>query len=108
MAATRTATARWPPAATRTSLSRSPSTSCSACSIAAGRRGNNRALDSLLAPFRPAWYACPRHAVPQQGATMPRIVIASVALLVITLPLAADEPKPIKVLIITGDHGHAW
>ena len=39
---------------------------------------------------------------------MPRIVIASVALLVITLPLAADEPKPIKVLIITGDHGHAW
>jgi hypothetical protein len=21
---------------------------------------------------------------------------------------AADPPKPIKLLIITGDHGHAW
>lgn len=28
--------------------------------------------------------------------------------LVVTLPLGAKEAKPIKVLIITGDHGHAW
>lgn len=29
-------------------------------------------------------------------------------LLILGLPLLAAESKPIKVLIITGDHGHAW
>jgi len=30
------------------------------------------------------------------------------AVLLLALPLYADDAKPIKVLIITGDHGHAW
>lgn len=30
------------------------------------------------------------------------------AVLLIALPLCAADSKPIKVLIITGDHGHAW
>jgi type 1 glutamine amidotransferase len=30
------------------------------------------------------------------------------AMLVLALPSVAEETKPIKVLIITGDHGHAW
>src|SRR5713226_357933 len=34
-------------------------------------------------------------------------MIAGAALL-LALPLRAAENKPIKVLIITGDHGHAW
>jgi type 1 glutamine amidotransferase len=29
-------------------------------------------------------------------------------LLLLALPLGAADSKPIKVLIITGDHGHAW
>src|SRR4051794_2800252 len=32
----------------------------------------------------------------------------AVAVLVFALPAAATEGKSIKVLIITGDHGHAW
>ena len=39
---------------------------------------------------------------------MPRPIIAAFALLAFALPLWAEEKKPIKVLIITGDHGHAW
>ncbi len=39
---------------------------------------------------------------------MPRLAVAVVALFAVALPLRADEPKSIKVLIITGDHGHAW
>src|SRR3954464_13528286 len=30
------------------------------------------------------------------------------AALLASLPLGAADPKPIKALIITGDHGHAW
>ncbi len=30
------------------------------------------------------------------------------AMLFLALPLSAADSKPIKVLIITGDHGHAW
>src|SRR5437773_10715703 len=30
------------------------------------------------------------------------------AMLILALPLFAADSKPIKVLIITGDHGHAW
>jgi hypothetical protein len=37
------------------------------------------------------------------------LVIGSLAVLALSLPLAgADDKKPLKVLIITGDHGHAW
>ena len=35
-------------------------------------------------------------------------VTVTAALLFLGLPLSAAESKPIKVLIITGDHGHAW
>lgn len=30
------------------------------------------------------------------------------SLCLLALPLTAAEPKPIKVLIVTGDHGHKW
>jgi type 1 glutamine amidotransferase len=30
------------------------------------------------------------------------------AVLILALPAVAEETKPVKVLIITGDHGHAW
>src|SRR6516165_12217347 len=41
--------------------------------------------------------------------TMLRRTISTLALtLVLTLPAFAADAKPIKVLIITGDHGHAW
>jgi type 1 glutamine amidotransferase len=33
---------------------------------------------------------------------------ATLLLLTLAVPLAAADAKPIKVLIITGDHGHAW
>jgi type 1 glutamine amidotransferase len=36
-----------------------------------------------------------------------RTFVAAGALLLFSLPLTAADP-PIKVLIITGDHGHAW
>ena len=40
---------------------------------------------------------------------MVRRSLASVATtLLLTLPLCAADAKPVKVLIITGDHGHAW
>jgi uncharacterized protein len=38
---------------------------------------------------------------------MSRRLFAAAALLLLTLPLTAADPA-IKVLIITGDHGHAW
>ncbi|HXG08837.1 MAG TPA: ThuA domain-containing protein [Gemmataceae bacterium] len=38
-----------------------------------------------------------------------RTFLAAVLALAVALPaLTADDKKPIKVLIITGDHGHAW
>src|SRR5579884_2214613 len=40
---------------------------------------------------------------------MRRLFVTSAALLVLAVTgLAADDKKEIKVLIITGDHGHAW
>jgi uncharacterized protein len=40
---------------------------------------------------------------------MRRVFMTSAALLVLAVTgLAADDKKEIKVLIITGDHGHAW
>src|SRR5436190_22342671 len=38
---------------------------------------------------------------------IPLFTIAG-TLLLLALPLGAADSKPIKVLIITGDHGHAW
>src|ERR1700730_17643143 len=35
-------------------------------------------------------------------------VITAGAVLLLAFPLAGEEARPIKVLIITGDHGHAW
>src|ERR1700730_7860539 len=35
-------------------------------------------------------------------------VITAGAVLLLAFPLAGEEAKAIKVLIITGDHGHAW
>jgi len=37
-----------------------------------------------------------------------RVLLTATASLILTLPLVAADGKPIKVLIITGDHGHAW
>src|SRR5262249_54869979 len=39
---------------------------------------------------------------------MQRLLVATVAVFAFIVPVRADEPKAIKVLIITGDHGHAW
>src|SRR5262249_28340418 len=39
---------------------------------------------------------------------MSRFAFTAVLATLLALPLCADEPKPIKVLIITGDHAHAW
>lgn len=36
------------------------------------------------------------------------ISILAAAVLVVALPAFAADAKPVKVLIITGDHGHAW
>ncbi len=37
-----------------------------------------------------------------------RLFLVSFALLLSTLPLLAADGKPVRVLIITGDHGHNW
>src|SRR5438045_2812440 len=37
-----------------------------------------------------------------------RTLLAAIAALALGLPSPADDKKPINVLIITGDHGHAW
>src|SRR5262245_45174391 len=37
-----------------------------------------------------------------------RILLAGAATLLLALPAGAADTAPIKVLIITGDHGHAW
>jgi len=37
-----------------------------------------------------------------------RSLLIPIALAVLALPLLAADTKPIKVLIVTGDHGHAW
>lgn len=37
-----------------------------------------------------------------------RTFVAIAGAVLLALPLFAEEAKPIKVLIITGDHGHAW
>ena len=39
---------------------------------------------------------------------MTRRIVAPIALLIVAWPAWAADTKPIKVLIITGDHGHAW
>ncbi|HMC64766.1 MAG TPA: ThuA domain-containing protein [Gemmataceae bacterium] len=39
---------------------------------------------------------------------MRRLLFGFVALVILAVPAIAAEKKPIKVLIITGDHGHAW
>jgi type 1 glutamine amidotransferase len=39
---------------------------------------------------------------------MLRHTLAALAALLLAAPLTAAEGKPIKCLIITGDHGHAW
>src|SRR5437870_3116879 len=39
---------------------------------------------------------------------MLRHALTALAVFMLALPLYADDAKPIKVLIITGDHGHAW
>jgi type 1 glutamine amidotransferase len=39
---------------------------------------------------------------------MTRRIVATLALLIVAWPAWAADAKPIKVLIITGDHGHAW
>ena len=39
---------------------------------------------------------------------MRRMFSIATAMLIVTLPAIAADAKPIKVLIITGDHGHAW
>jgi type 1 glutamine amidotransferase len=36
------------------------------------------------------------------------LILAALAIAGLTRPLAADEPAPVKLLIITGDHGHDW
>jgi len=38
---------------------------------------------------------------------MLRHALTTAAVLLLALPAAADD-KPVKVLIVTGDHGHAW
>src|ERR1700758_2996675 len=37
-----------------------------------------------------------------------RTFLTITAAVILTLPLGARADKPVKVLIITGDHGHAW
>jgi ABC-type sugar transport system substrate-binding protein len=37
-----------------------------------------------------------------------RTFLATAAALFLALPVSAADKDPIKVLIITGDHGHAW
>jgi len=39
---------------------------------------------------------------------MLRKISATFLLLALAVPLSAADAKPLKVLIITGDHGHAW
>jgi type 1 glutamine amidotransferase len=39
---------------------------------------------------------------------MRRFFLTLPTAMLLVLPLFADDTKPIKVLIITGDHGHAW
>src|SRR4029077_21288730 len=36
------------------------------------------------------------------------LTASTLALLVLALPAGSADTKPLKVLIITGDHGHAW
>jgi type 1 glutamine amidotransferase len=36
-----------------------------------------------------------------------RFILTSLSVLIIAMPLSAAD-KPVRVLIITGDHGHAW
>src|SRR5947209_6551094 len=37
-----------------------------------------------------------------------RTFVTMLGVLILAMPVSAEETKPIKVLIITGDHGHAW
>jgi uncharacterized protein len=39
---------------------------------------------------------------------MLRHALTTAAVLLLALPAAAADDKPVKVLIVTGDHGHAW
>src|SRR5262249_32438940 len=39
---------------------------------------------------------------------MRRFFLTLPTAMLLVLPLFADDTKPIKVLVITGDHGHAW
>src|SRR5215468_10178608 len=40
---------------------------------------------------------------------IPRIFLATVTMaLALALPIHGDDKAPVKVLIITGDHGHKW
>jgi type 1 glutamine amidotransferase len=51
----------------------------------------------------------PRTHQPKEPSMMRRLFTTLPAVfLVVVLPLVAADAKPIKVLIITGDHGHAW
>jgi uncharacterized protein len=43
-----------------------------------------------------------------KGTLMLRAMFAAAAAALLALPVIAADSKPIKVLIITGDHGHAW
>src|SRR5262245_48311059 len=61
-------------------------------------------------PTVPSSYTIVVHSIPSTRGTVPmlRHVLASAAALFLALPLCAGDAKSIKVLIITGDHGHAW
>src|SRR5262249_35103091 len=58
-----------------------------------------------LSPVPPR--GLPRLTADSRSRAMSRRRFAAAALWLLTLPLTAADPA-IKVLIITGDHGHAW
>src|SRR5262245_29966881 len=51
-----------------------------------------------------------RFFIPPKELSPMRRILSMLALttLIFALPLSAADAKPVKVLIITGDHGHAW
>src|SRR4051794_25258904 len=51
----------------------------------------------------------PSHPVLFQGTPpMLRHALTTATVFLLALPVCAGDAKPVKVLIITGDHGHNW
>jgi type 1 glutamine amidotransferase len=57
---------------------------------------------------KPRWNLLFLTKLKEHPMTRRTFLAAAMTTLALTLPAFAAEKKPIKVLIITGDHGHAW